>query len=155
MFYRRTATGFRHVHFICCSVGLCLGLGEAVVTKLWSVKRTNLLLQQPRQKEAKYDRCVYHINCKQERQHNGSPRVTVLRDRKFLSKYPKRWRVFPLERNILLAKRKNLVKQGKGHEKLNKPNTSCELTDEEEEKLFESCEFGDKDNFTLQRTCFQ
>ena len=40
------------------------------------------------------------------------------------------------------------MRQGKG----NKPNATRELTDEEEEKLFESGEFGDKDQLTLQRT---
>jgi len=39
---------------------------------------------------------------------------------------------------VLAAKRKNLVKQGQG----NKPNACRELTMEEEEKLFESSEFG-------------
>ena len=39
---------------------------------------------------------------------------------------------------VLAAKRKNLVKQGRG----NKPNACRELTSEEEEKLFESGAFG-------------
>ena len=49
---------------------------------------------------------------------------------------------------MLAAKRKNLVKQGRG----NKPNACRELTTEEEEKLFESGEFGCHNPEALQRT---
>ena len=45
---------------------------------------------------------------------------------------------FCRSREVLAAKRKNLVKQGRG----NKPNACRELTSEEEEKLFESGAFG-------------
>ncbi|XP_068712854.1 uncharacterized protein KIAA1958-like [Montipora foliosa] len=51
-------------------------------------------------------------------------------------------------REVLAAKRKNLVKQGRG----NKPNACCELTSEEEEKLFESGAFGCHNPKALQRT---
>ena len=44
---------------------------------------------------------------------------------------------FCRSREVLAAKRKNLVKQGRG----NKPNACRELTSEEEEKLFESGAF--------------
>ena len=44
----------------------------------------------------------------------------------------------------MVAKRKILVRQGKG----NKPNATRKLTDEEEGKLFESGKFGDKDPIT-------
>ena len=56
--------------------------------------------------------------------------------------------VFCRSRQVLAAKRKNLVKQGKG----NRPNATRELEDEEEEKLFESGEFGLQDPVALQRT---
>ena len=49
---------------------------------------------------------------------------------------------------MLVAKRKNLVKQDKG----NKSNATRKLTDEEEEKRFESGECGDKYPLTLKRT---
>ena len=45
---------------------------------------------------------------------------------------------FCCSREVLAAKRKNLLKQGRG----NKPNACRELTTEEDEKLFESGEFG-------------
>ena len=45
---------------------------------------------------------------------------------------------FCRSREVLAAKRKYLVKQGRGH----KPNAFRKLTTEEEEKLFESGEFG-------------
>ena len=48
---------------------------------------------------------------------------------------------------MLAAKRKSLVKQGRG----NKPNACHELTTEEEEKLFESGEFGCHNPEALQR----
>jgi len=49
---------------------------------------------------------------------------------------------------VLVAKRKNLVKQGRG----NKPNACRELAKEEEEKLFESGEFGRHHPEALQLT---
>ena len=55
---------------------------------------------------------------------------------------------FCRSREVLAAKRKNLVKQGRG----NKPNTCRELTNEEEEKLFESGAFGCHNPEALQRT---
>ncbi|XP_078352417.1 uncharacterized protein KIAA1958-like [Oculina patagonica] len=55
---------------------------------------------------------------------------------------------FSRSREVLAAKRKNLVKQGRG----NKPNACRELTTEEEQKLFESGEFGYHDPVALQRT---
>ena len=55
---------------------------------------------------------------------------------------------FRRSREVLAAKRKNLVKQGRG----NKPNACRELTTEEEEKLFESGEFGCHNPEALQRT---
>ena len=54
---------------------------------------------------------------------------------------------FPL-RKVSVAKRKNLVKQGKG----SKPSATRELTDKEEGKLFELGEFGDKDLLPLQHS---
>lgn len=55
---------------------------------------------------------------------------------------------FSLSRKVIEAKRKNLVLQGKG----NKPNATRSLTDEEEEKLFQSGEFGAQNSTALQRT---
>ncbi|XP_068742308.1 uncharacterized protein KIAA1958-like [Montipora capricornis] len=55
---------------------------------------------------------------------------------------------FCRSREVLAAKRKNLVKQGCG----NKPKACRELTREEEEKLFESGAFGCHDPEALQRT---
>jgi integrase len=55
---------------------------------------------------------------------------------------------FRRSREVLAAKRKNLVKQGRG----NKPNACRELTTEEEEKLFESGEFGCHNPEALQCT---
>lgn len=55
---------------------------------------------------------------------------------------------FCRSREVLTAKRKNLVKQGRG----NKPNACRELTGEEEEKLFESGAFGCHNPDALQRT---
>ncbi|CAH3165359.1 unnamed protein product [Porites lobata] len=55
---------------------------------------------------------------------------------------------FSRSRRILAAKRKSLVKEGRG----NKPNASCELTDEEEAKLFEAGKFGNHNPLALQRT---
>ena len=51
-------------------------------------------------------------------------------------------------REVLAAKRKNLVKQGRG----NKPNACRKLTSEEKEKLFESGAFGCHNPEALQRT---
>ena len=55
---------------------------------------------------------------------------------------------FSRSRSVLAAKRKSLVKEGRG----NKPNASRELTDEEEAKLFETGEFGNHNPLALQRT---
>ena len=55
---------------------------------------------------------------------------------------------FCRSREVLAAKRKNLVKQGRG----NKPNPCRELTSEEEEKSFESGAFGFHNPEALQRT---
>ena len=55
---------------------------------------------------------------------------------------------FSRSRSVLAAKRKSLVKEGRG----NKPNASCELTDEEEAKLFETGKFGNHNPLALQRT---
>ena len=55
---------------------------------------------------------------------------------------------FCRSREVLAAKRKNIVKQGRG----NKPNACRELTSEEEEKLFESGAFGYHNPEALQRT---
>ena len=51
-------------------------------------------------------------------------------------------------RKVLEAKRKNLVVQGKG----NRPNATRSLTEEEEEKLFQSGTFGAANPVALQRT---
>ena len=48
----------------------------------------------------------------------------------------------------MAAKRKSLVKEGRG----NKPNASCELTDEEEARLFETGKFGNHNPLALQCT---
>ena len=61
----------------------------------------------------------------------------ILKDKEF-------WR----SREVLAAKRKNLVKQGRG----NKPNACRELTSEEEEKFFEIGTFGCRNPEVLQRT---
>ena len=55
---------------------------------------------------------------------------------------------FRRSREVLAAKRRNLVKQGRR----NKPNGCRELTTEEEEKLFESGEFGCHNPEALQCT---
>ena len=55
---------------------------------------------------------------------------------------------FSRSRSVLAAKRKSLVKEGRG----NKPNASCELTDEEEARLFETGKFGNHNPLALQRT---
>ena len=55
---------------------------------------------------------------------------------------------FSRSRSVLAAKRKSLVKEGRG----NKPNASRELTDEEEAKLLETGEFGNHNPLALQRT---
>ena len=55
---------------------------------------------------------------------------------------------FRRSREVLAAKRKNLVKKGRG----NKPNACLELTTEEEEKLFDSGEFGCHNPEALQCT---
>ena len=55
---------------------------------------------------------------------------------------------FSRSRSVLVAKRKSLVKEGRG----NKSNASCELTDEEEAKLFETGKFGNHNPLALHRT---
>ena len=57
---------------------------------------------------------------------------------------------FRRSREVLAAKRKNILKQGRG----NKPNACRECTTEEEEKLFESGEFGCHNPEALQCTVF-
>ena len=55
---------------------------------------------------------------------------------------------FAFSRKVLEAKRKNLVVQGKD----NRPNATRSLTEEEEEKLFQSGAFGAENPVALQRT---
>jgi integrase len=55
---------------------------------------------------------------------------------------------FAFSRKVLEAKRKNLVVQGKG----NRPNATRSLTNEEENKLYESGAFGAQNPESLQRT---
>lgn len=56
---------------------------------------------------------------------------------------------FQKSREVLLSKKKQLVvEQGKG----NHPQAATELTDAEEDLLFRSSEFGDKNLEALQRT---
>ena len=55
---------------------------------------------------------------------------------------------FQRSRDVLAAKRKSLVSQGKG----NKPNATRALTGEEEDKLFACGYFGEDDPLALQRT---
>ena len=56
---------------------------------------------------------------------------------------------FEKSRQVLAAKRKNLVqKAGKG----NRPNATHSITDEEEDKLFQSGQFGSSSPEALQRT---
>ena len=55
---------------------------------------------------------------------------------------------FSRSRQVLAAKRKSLVQSGFG----NKPNATREVTEEEQEKLFETRQFGDHDPLVLQRT---
>ena len=54
---------------------------------------------------------------------------------------------FSKSREVLVAKRKNLVRQGKG----NRPNATRELTEAEEDALFENGQFGVQDPKSLQR----
>ena len=54
---------------------------------------------------------------------------------------------FSKSREVLAAKRKNLVRQGKG----NCPNATRELTEAEEDALFENGQFGVQDPKSLQR----
>ena len=54
---------------------------------------------------------------------------------------------FSKSREILAAKRKNLVRQGKG----NRPNATRELTEAEEDALLENGQFGVQDPKSLQR----
>ena len=55
---------------------------------------------------------------------------------------------FSRSRQVLAAKRKSLIQSGFG----NKPNATRELTEEEQEKLFETRQFGEHDPLVLQRT---
>ena len=55
---------------------------------------------------------------------------------------------FEKSRQVLAAKRKNLVKQGKGC----KPQATRALTDDEENTLFVTGQFGDSSPSALQRT---
>ena len=55
---------------------------------------------------------------------------------------------FAFSRKVLEAKRKNLVVKGKG----NHPNATRSLTEEEEEKLFQSGTFSAENPIALQRT---
>ena len=55
---------------------------------------------------------------------------------------------FSRSRQVLPAKQKSLVQSGFG----NKPNATRELTEEEQEKLFETRQFGEHDPLVLQRT---
>ena len=55
---------------------------------------------------------------------------------------------FTRSRQVLAARRKSLVQRGFG----NKPNATRELTHEEENKLFETGQFGDHDPLVLERT---
>ena len=55
---------------------------------------------------------------------------------------------FAFSRKVLEAKRKNLFVQGKS----NRPNATRSLTEEEEEKLFQSGAFGAENPVALQRT---
>ena len=54
---------------------------------------------------------------------------------------------FSKSREVLAAKRKNLVRQGKG----NRPNATRELTEAEEDALFENGQLGVQDPKSLQR----
>ena len=62
--------------------------------------------------------------------------INILRDNEFST-----------SREVLAAKRKNLVRQGKG----NCPNATRELTEAEEDALFENGQFGVHDPKSLQR----
>lgn len=55
---------------------------------------------------------------------------------------------FQTSRRVLAARRKSLVAKGKG----NRPQATRALTDEEEDQLFASGQFGDNDPEVLQRT---
>ena len=59
---------------------------------------------------------------------------------------------FSKSREVLAAKRKNLVRQGKG----NRPNATRELTEAKEDAPFENGRFGVQDPKSLQRAlwCF-
>ena len=53
----------------------------------------------------------------------------------------------PCPREVLAAKQKNLARQGKG----NRPNATRELTEAEEDALFENGQFSVQDPKSLQR----
>ena len=56
---------------------------------------------------------------------------------------------FKLSREVFNAKRRQLVVE---HGKGNKPRAACDLTEAEEDKLFECCEFGTSNPTILQYT---
>ena len=58
---------------------------------------------------------------------------------------------FPSPLEVTAAKRKNLVRQVNG----NRPNVTRELTEAEEEALFENGQFGVQDSKSLQRSLFR
>ena len=68
--------------------------------------------------------------------HEKGSVINILRDNEFSK-----------SREVLAAKRKNLVRQGKG----NCPNATRELTEAEEDALFENGQFGVHDPKSLQR----
>ena len=68
--------------------------------------------------------------------HEKGSLINILRDNEFSK-----------SREVLAAKRKNLVRQGKG----NCPNATRELTEAEEDALFENGQFGVHDPKSLQR----
>ena len=68
--------------------------------------------------------------------HEKGSLINILRDNEFSK-----------SREVLAAKRKNLVRQGKG----NCPNATRELTEAEEDALFENGQFGIHDPKSLQK----
>ena len=78
----------------------------------------------------KQDGTVLFCFCFQRHLHEKGSLINILKDNEFSK-----------SREVLAAKRKNLVRQGKG----NRPNVSRELTEAEEDALFENCQFGVQD----------
>ena len=68
--------------------------------------------------------------------HEEGSLINILKDNEFFK-----------SREVFAAKRKNLVRQGKG----NLPNATRELTEAEEDALFENGQFGVQDPKSLQR----